>query len=122
MHGFVQKVHRRIQEKRLFQRDDHLILAVSGGPDSVSMVRALCALRYRVTLAWVDHGTRESAREEGRLVESLAEAQGVSFVALRAYPKNHSEVALRDARYEVLSSWLGTTSPRHMRATRLRLY
>ena len=112
MHGFVQKVHRRIREKKLFARSDRLVLAVSGGPDSVSMACALHTLNYQLTLAWVDHGQRKTAADEGRLVERLSKTLDTPFISLLAQPTGHSESALRDARYEVLAQcegdWVAT--------------
>ena len=76
------------------------------------MVRALSTLRYRLTLAWVDHGYRETAAGEGQLVERLAKSLDVPFRPLLAKPLGESEAALRDARYEVLSQvdgdWVAT--------------
>ena len=68
------------------------------------MARALSQLRYRLTLAWVDHGHRASAKDEGVFVQSLAATLSVPFISLSAHPVTTSEAGLRDARYQVLDS------------------
>ena len=98
---------RRIREKGLIQPTEHVVLAVSGGPDSVSMARAFASLRYRISIAWVDHGHRPSARLDGELVARLAASLNAPFISLCASPTSVSEAGLRDARYAELSALAG---------------
>ena len=101
MHGFIQKVLQSVRDRGLIPPGGRVLAAVSGGPDSVAMARALRVLPARLELAHVDHGNRPIAAERG-LVEALARRLGCPFHALRCAPRSVSEADLRDARYGAL--------------------
>ncbi len=66
----------------------HLLVAVSGGPDSTALLLGLAALAptagWRLTAGHVDHGLRGAAAGADRaLVEALARALGVPCVVQR---------------------------------------
>lgn len=60
-----------------------LLLAVSGGADSVALVRLLAPLaparKWRLTLAHVDHGLRPESGDDAGFVEALARDMGLAF-------------------------------------------
>jgi len=70
----------------LLRAGDRVVVAVSGGPDSMALLHALWELRGRlgVTLevAAVDHGLRAEARREIDLVRERAAALGLPFTAV----------------------------------------
>ena len=74
---------RTVREHRLLERGDRVLVAVSGGPDSMALLAALWELRDRlaVTLevATVDHGLRPEARLEAAAVADRAAALGLPF-------------------------------------------
>lgn len=84
-----------------------LLLAVSGGADSMAMLLA-CAeigerLRKRMTAAHFAHGLRPSAdRRERAAVRRAAESLGVPFVS-GAGQSPRDEAGARDARYRFLA-------------------
>lgn len=96
--------------------DERVIVAVSGGADSVALLLALSELLERkrlalcLTVAHLDHGLRgASSREDARWVGSLAEELGFHFELGRACVKERAarerdnlEQAARRARYEFL--------------------
>ena len=65
-----------------------MIVAVSGGPDSMALLHVLWEVRERLGLtlevAGVDHGLRPAAAEELALVRARAEALGLPFVRWRS--------------------------------------
>ncbi|SDS77861.1 tRNA(Ile)-lysidine synthase [Paenibacillaceae bacterium GAS479] len=69
----LQELSRMGTEERLWERGDTVLVAVSGGPDSMALLHALHTyaerLGVRVTAAHANHGFRPE--------ESLLEAQGV---------------------------------------------
>lgn len=85
-------------------RDARLVVAVSGGRDSMVLLDAL--VRWRadavVALATFDHATGESARQAADLVEHTANACGVPAVRGRAHVVARTEAAWRSARWEFL--------------------
>ncbi|MDT4897768.1 MAG: tRNA(Ile)-lysidine synthase [Acidobacteriota bacterium] len=101
--------------------DERVVVAVSGGADSVALVLALDELMkdgrlgVEVTVAHLDHGLRgEAGREDARWVEALADslkfevAVGHVDVKERAVRMGDNlEQAARRARYEFLAAAAG---------------
>jgi tRNA(Ile)-lysidine synthetase-like protein len=93
----------------------HLVLAVSGGPDSLCLADAVLAIAprrmLRPIIAHLDHGLRgEAAAADADFVRAFAEARGVPCVVERAdvrvYAREQKcsiEVAARTLRYRFLS-------------------
>src|SRR6201995_5399466 len=88
-----------------------LVLAVSGGPDSVALM--WLAARWRKALSkgpelvavTVDHALREGSVREARDVSHLARTLGLPHRTLRwdgAKPKSGVPAAAREARYHLL--------------------
>ena len=77
---------RTIATRALFRPGDAVLVAVSGGPDSMALMHVLWEARVRlgVTLevVGVDHGLRPEAARELDLVRSRAEALALPFLRL----------------------------------------
>jgi tRNA(Ile)-lysidine synthase len=86
------------------------VVAVSGGGDSVGLLRVLCELAEPLglvlTVAHLDHGVRgEAARADALFVAELAKSLGLEAVVGRWQPDRtgHFEVDARRARYDWLT-------------------
>jgi len=90
-----------------------LLIAVSGGPDSIALLTLLA--RWRAALprgpdlfaATVDHGLRPEAAREARAVKRLAAQLGIPHRTLRwtgDKPGTGLQEAARDARYRLLTA------------------
>ncbi|MET0183145.1 MAG: tRNA lysidine(34) synthetase [Caulobacterales bacterium] len=82
--------------------DGPLLIALSGGGDSVSLLHALAASgpRERLIACVIDHGVRAEAANEARLAASFAERAGVrAIVEKLGALKKVSQETLRRARY-----------------------
>lgn len=89
-----------------------LVLAVSGGPDSVALMWLAARWRRglkkgpRLIAVTVDHGLRNEAAREARDVKQLAGALDIEHRTLRwrgAKPKSGIPAAAREARYRLLA-------------------
>lgn len=87
-----------------------LLLAVSGGPDSVALMTLCAQWRMRgahhIAVATVDHGLRKESRAEARQVGRWAKAQGFRHHLLTwegAKPKTRVQERAREARYALLA-------------------
>jgi tRNA(Ile)-lysidine synthase len=72
---------------RMVAPGDRVLVAVSGGPDSMALLHALWELRERLGLTLevvtVDHGLRAEARAEGELVRDRAAALELPWHGVR---------------------------------------
>jgi len=99
---------RTIRESALFGKGDRLLVAVSGGPDSMALLHVLALLRgrlgYELVAHGVDHGLRPDAPTELDLAADLARALEVPMARtrVRIAPGGNLQARARDARYEVL--------------------
>ena len=106
-----QKVNAFVREMRLFGKTDKVLVALSGGADSVALLRVLLHLGYRCEAAHCNFHLRgeESMRDEAFVV-SLTEKLGVRLYrtdfdteAYAAAKGISIEMAARDLRY----GWFG---------------
>lgn len=94
---------RTIATRALFRPGDRVLVAVSGGPDSMALLHVLWEARARlgVTLevVGVDHGLRPEAARELDLVRTRAEALDLRFVrlAVDVGRERRAGVSLQDA-------------------------
>jgi tRNA(Ile)-lysidine synthase len=110
MNDLQGKVRRTIETHGLLRPRDTVVIAVSGGPDSVALLHLLTALRseYDLTLhvAHLNHQLRPDAPEDAEFVRGLASQLGLpvhiasaDVRALAAEKKLSLEEAGRQARY-----------------------
>ena len=88
--------------------DVRIGVAVSGGPDSLALLRLACAaLPGRVAAATVDHGLRREAAEEAATVARHCAALGVPHAILGPEPLAPGNVQqeARRLRYRLLARW-----------------
>lgn len=97
----------------MLERGQTLLVAVSGGPDSVAMLHSLYRLRedfdLKLIVAHLDHQMRLGAAEDAGFVNRLADELGLLCVCARrdvpAYQRHHKlspEDAARHVRYDFL--------------------
>lgn len=107
----LKRVENYIKEHRLLKNSDTVIVAVSGGPDSLCLLHLLHRLQdkynLKLVVAHLNHGLRPEAIEEAQAVEGLAREFSACFekkeVDIKVYKKeNHlsEEEAGRRARYD----------------------
>ncbi|HEY1868617.1 MAG TPA: tRNA lysidine(34) synthetase TilS [Candidatus Cybelea sp.] len=100
-------VERAIRNSGAIVPGESLLVACSGGPDSVALAAALNvqahSLRLRLRLAYVNHGVRASALQDECVVASLGAACGLAVDIVRLTAEASDESSLRDARYAALS-------------------
>lgn len=66
-----------LRQKKLFNKDDHVLVAVSGGEDSVNLLRWLTNgnlpvdLQPKVSAAYINHQLRPNALDEEQFVKDL---------------------------------------------------
>jgi tRNA(Ile)-lysidine synthase len=88
--------------RRLSRPGDRLVVAVSGGADSVALLdladRCRPGLRVQLVVAHLDHGWRDASVADAEFVRELAASRGLPCVVERADGIPMTETAGRDAR------------------------
>ena len=114
-----ENVHQAIRARDLLRSGDRIVVAVSGGPDSVALLSCLVALSTRwnweLSIGHVNHGLRGTESEEdAAFVERLGKHFSVP-VSIREvwlkkqdakFTKQSFQVYARQARYQALESIL----------------
>jgi tRNA(Ile)-lysidine synthase len=108
--ALIKLVLRTALDERLFSRADTVLVAVSGGPDSVALLHVLSRLAERLGITivahGVDHGLREEAASELALAARVAADLGVPFATTRVAvePGANLMARARQARYQALGA------------------
>jgi len=117
----LRTVRTTIEKYNMLAGGERIVVAISGGPDSVALLHTLVMLRatYRIDLhaAHLEHGLRgEQALDDMRFVESLCHGLGIPLatksvkVAERAASSSLSlEAVARQVRYAFLEEVLAST-------------
>jgi len=112
----LQKIRKTIKDFELVQRGDRILVALSGGPDSVALLHLLCRLRPEIHLSlvalYINHQIRpREARKEEAFCRRLCDQLGVELriVTVRIpdiakKEKKGIEEAARDFRYRTFES------------------
>jgi tRNA(Ile)-lysidine synthase len=99
---------RALKSECALESGSRLLVAVSGGPDSMALLHVLAKLRAEFSLALfahgVDHGLRPEAPAELALANELAAALGVPFTSTKVALANGAnlQARAREARYSAL--------------------
>ena len=96
MIDLLQRVEKSIQNRRLLKRGQAVLVAVSGGLDSMTLLHALHELssrhRWRLTVAHFNHQLRgRSSNADEELVRQTAAAMRLPFAAGRANVKEFAQ-------------------------------
>lgn len=108
-HPFIQNVKSYILKENLWNFESSLVVAVSGGPDSIALLVTLTTLAKKqncVHAAHVNHGYREGSKRDEEFVRNTCEILGVEFHSRKIDqhpPRGISKEAFwRNLRYEHL--------------------
>jgi len=112
---FLQRVQNTVKERRLFARGQKILVAVSGGADSMGLLYALHALagqnRWKISVAHFNHRLRGCASDaDEKLVRQTAKALRLKFFgggadvkSFAAQSKISVEMAARKLRHGFLA-------------------
>ena len=124
----AEKVHQFLIRKNMLKQNDKILLAVSGGVDSVVMLSVFLELRehwnWELIVGHIDHGLRpEDDKNESQFCRELAEKNDLHYVEEKVdlnNIKHNEEYAVgstqnpsieslaRDIRYRAFLQWIKT--------------
>ncbi|MFJ7953677.1 tRNA lysidine(34) synthetase TilS [Lysinibacillus sp. NPDC096418] len=120
--SFELKVKQFIEKEQLLQQDDHLLIAVSGGVDSMALlhyfVKTKIQWNIEVEAVHVDHMLRgEASAQDRAFVQQYCDAQGITLHAtaipipeIIAAENGNSQLICRRERYRYFEEILQKTS------------
>ncbi|MGG6238139.1 tRNA lysidine(34) synthetase TilS [Nodosilinea sp. AN01ver1] len=101
------RVHRRLKMRSLLPRGAAVLVAVSGGQDSVGLLRLLVDLRpkwgWSLRVVHCDHQWRADSAANAEFVQQLCQAWGLPCQVAIADTKYATEAAARQWRYRVFA-------------------
>jgi tRNA(Ile)-lysidine synthase len=99
-------LERAIEESGVLRTGERVLIACSGGPDSVALAAALDAIAQSMQLtmraAFVNHGLRASAWQDECVALQVAAQFGIPLEVIGIAVDTHAEQRLRTARYGAL--------------------
>jgi tRNA(Ile)-lysidine synthase len=102
------QIHRTIRDRNLLKSHTSLLVAVSGGQDSLCLIKLLLDIQYKwgwnLAIAHCDHRWREDSQANAAHVQSLAESWNLPFYLETATNSINSEATARNWRYQTLTS------------------
>lgn len=97
---------RFVRRRRLFSQGDRVLVALSGGVDSVVLLHLLHNCRYllgiEVVAAHFDHAMRADSAADADWVKAFCEARQIKLVMERSHRPLHGETDARIERYRFL--------------------
>jgi tRNA(Ile)-lysidine synthase len=116
-----EKVLRYIRERKLMRAGDRVCVAVSGGADSVALLRVLLELRTElgivISIAHFNHGLRgETSEADEAFVAELSRQYDLEFFCGRGDVRDHaltSKLSVEAAARELRYCWLTSLAETH---------
>jgi tRNA(Ile)-lysidine synthase len=107
----LEQISKNIRDRNLFRHDEQILVAVSGGVDSVALLHALHELGCRFTVAHFNHSLRgRESDADQKFVQQIAERLGLKIITDSADVKAHAkksgqsiEMAARELRHRFLA-------------------
>ena len=90
-------------------KSEHLVVATSGGPDSMALLHLLKNNNYKVICAHVNHNLRKVSDEEDIFVENYCKENNIIFEGMKidSYKNNKfTEAEAREKRYNFFETLL----------------
>ncbi|WP_338460837.1 tRNA lysidine(34) synthetase TilS [Synechococcus elongatus] len=105
---FHARLHQLLQQRSLLPPQTPLLLAVSGGQDSLALVQLLRDLQphwhWSLAIAHCDHGWRADSAANAEHLRQLADQWQLPFYCQRSPEPPSSEAAARTWRYQTLAA------------------
>lgn len=108
--AFLKRVQNSLSKNSLLPKDSHILVAVSGGSDSIALLTVLARLQKRyqwqLAVAHVNYGLRGAdSLKDSQFVQKITKQLGVPFYLLTKKLTAHtSEEKLRTIRYNFFDS------------------
>lgn len=75
--NLLEKIKSIIKKYDLINEEDKVLIGVSGGPDSITLLNTLYKLGYNICTAHINHGIRENADNDEKFVREFCEERNI---------------------------------------------
>ncbi|MFB2875896.1 tRNA lysidine(34) synthetase TilS [Floridanema aerugineum] len=100
------QIHRTLRQRRLLPKNQSILIAVSGGQDSLCLTKLLIDLQskwqWKLAICHCDHRWRKDSEANANHVEKLAQNWQLPFYLQITNQELKSEAAAREWRYQAL--------------------
>ena len=100
--------------------NETVVVAVSGGPDSMTLLHLVDSLKAKLHLnvvcAHVNHKLRSESDEEAKMVKAYCEEKGIIFkyMTIKSYNKKNFHQDARDKRYAFFEKCVKECQAKHL--------
>ncbi|HAX76164.1 MAG TPA: tRNA lysidine(34) synthetase TilS [Cyanobacteria bacterium UBA11372] len=102
------QLHRTLRQRQILPKNQQLLIAVSGGQDSLCLIKLLLDLQpkwqWQLGIAHCDHRWRKDSEANANHVEELAKNWQLPFYKQIANQLLNGEAAAREWRYQALTA------------------
>ncbi len=84
MNSFLRNVYKTVKKYNLINPDDTVLVGVSGGADSVALLKSLISLKEilkikKIAVCHINHNLRETAKRDEDFVRALCKKENIDF-------------------------------------------
>jgi tRNA(Ile)-lysidine synthase len=101
------QLHQTLRSRQLLPKKQRLLVAVSGGQDSLCLMQLLLDLQpkwgWQLAITHCDHGWRTDSKANANYIQQLAQFWQLPYYQLTASELTKTEAAARKWRYQVLA-------------------
>lgn len=103
----LQKIKRFINENNLIEKNDSILIGLSGGPDSVFLTDVLLRLKnlYKINIyaCHIDHAYRKTSYKDADFVKKFCGRNRIPLTVEKISLKKFTEEKARNVRYEIFA-------------------
>ncbi len=89
---FKKRVQETIEKFKMFSKKDSILVAVSGGKDSMSVLKALKDMQYNIKALHIDVGIGEVSKKSKKFVQTFCEEENISLKIIKLQEEINSSV------------------------------
>lgn len=108
----MEEIYEELRNKMNLKHNDTVIIAVSGGPDSMCLLNLLTILREEINInivcAHVNHNVRKESKHEKTFVEEYCNSHSITFeyMKIKEYGDDNFHNEARNKRYEYFNNMI----------------
>lgn len=91
--------------KENIDKNHHIILGCSGGPDSMCLLNILKQNNYKIVCIHINHNIRVESSQEQEFLKNYCSQNNITFHTVDLKPENQNEAYYRKIRYDIYKKY-----------------